>query len=100
MRGARKAIPTLAAVVALAAVCSACESRTIVAEGPTPVYSRPICFPRPADSTDLIHTLEVGGSARAIDFHYPKECMLWEIELEDGREGFIRYGDPFRVERR
>ena len=71
--------------------------KAIVATGPknVTVISEPDCSFH--DSTKVITELNVGDTAIALSYEYPKDCMIYEIKLKDGRKGWVTIGDNCEV---
>ncbi len=41
--------------------------------------------------------IDKGDRVSVIGTRRSKDCMLYEVKLEDGRIGYITYGDNFKV---
>ncbi len=45
----------------------------------------------------VIAVLEKGDRGRVIHIRYSKDFMFYKIKLDDGRMGYVMYGDKFKV---
>ena len=68
----------------------------VVVEGPTNVFKD---YPQSGNpNTDSVITiLNKGETGEVIHTRYSKDFMFYKIRLKDGREGFVQFGDKFKV---
>ena len=67
----------------------------VIIEGPTDLLSQP-------DTKDtlgntVVATLQSGDKGKVIHTRYSKSFMFYKIKLDDGRTGYVMYGDKFKV---
>jgi uncharacterized protein YgiM (DUF1202 family) len=89
---------TIVAVIMLISSLTGCHEPklTIVAEETTKVFKE---YPAsgPPNSDHVITTLGKGESVDVIRERYSKDYMFYEVQLKDGRTGYLWVGDKFRV---
>lgn len=68
----------------------------IVIDGQTKVYSE---YPESGmpRQEKVITVLGKGVKCKVVTIRYSKDFQFYKIELQDGREGYIIFGDNFRV---
>ncbi|MDZ4722654.1 MAG: hypothetical protein SGI97_01925 [candidate division Zixibacteria bacterium] len=71
--------------------------KAVVVTGPgkTVVISENECFYY--QGVHVIAELEIGDTVKALNYEYPKDCMIYKIEMSDGRQGWITLGDNCTV---
>lgn len=67
----------------------------IVIQGPTELLSEADYNDAPGNR--IIVVLDKGVRAKVINIRYSKEFMFYKIRTEDGRVGYVKYGDNFQV---
>ncbi len=86
-------------VFLLAIVNAGCgDSNSIVrASGKVDIYQT---FPKSEPGNRVVGTLNPGESAPVLATRHSKEFMFYKIRLADGREGYVMFGDEFKVEKK
>lgn len=93
----RKLITAIGIVLCLSGGVMSCKenSSVVVIEGPTKVLAEPECsFYKGVKEFTV---LDKGETVQVIGVKYPKDCMVYQIKLTDGRVGYITHGDHFKV---
>lgn len=67
----------------------------VVVENTVEVFEE---YPKNKPGNKLIATLSKGNKAEVIHVRYSKEFKFYRVRLEDGREGYVMFGDNFRVD--
>jgi hypothetical protein len=83
-------------VLLVAVVCVACDKAgsTVRASGAVEVYKT---FPKNEPGNKVIAVLKPGDSAPVLATRHSKEFMFYKIRLTDGSEGYVMFGDDFKV---
>lgn len=83
-------------VLFLAFVCVGCDKvgSTVRASGTVEVYET---FPKNEPGNKVIAVLKAGDSAPVMATRHSKEFMFYKIRLADGSEGYVMFGDDFKV---
>lgn len=84
-------------LVAIFVVAHGCSSKEIyiVIQGPTELLYE--ADYRDAPGNRIIAVLGKGVKAKVIHIRYSKEFMFYKIRTDDGRVGYVKYGDDFQV---
>jgi len=82
------------AVVLSLSGCSSTE--IVIAEEPVNVYKNYPQSGKP-NQDEVITILRQGETGDVIQTRYSKDFMFYKIRLKDGREGYVLFGDKFRV---
>lgn len=67
----------------------------IIIEGSTDLLSEPDTKDTPGNM--VIATLQKGEKGKIIHTRYSKSFMFYKIKLDDGRSGYVMFGDKFKV---
>jgi len=70
--------------------------KMVIAEEPTNVYADYPENGKP-NQAKVITVLRQGETGDVIQTQYSKDFMFYKIRLKDGREGYVLFGDKFRV---
>ena len=85
-------------VLALGTALLGCHKRDmiVVADEPTKIYKD---YPAsgPPNQNDVVGTLGKGETGVVLTTRYSKDFMYYKIKLKDGREGYVWFGDKFKV---
>lgn len=84
-------------IVAIFIATHGCSSKEIyiVIQGPTELLYE--ADYKDAPGNRIIAVLDKEVKARVIHIRYSKEFMFYKIRTEDGRVGYVKYGDNFQV---
>lgn len=88
---------SIVGAILLATAFLACHNANSFAliEGPTELLVEPEW--KDAPGNQVITILQKGERGRVIHVRYSKSCMFHKIKLDDGRAGYIMFGDKFRI---
>jgi hypothetical protein len=69
---------------------------TIIADEPLNVYS---IYPESGmpSQDKVIAVLHKGEACSVIYIRHSKDFQFYKIRLKDGREGYVQFGDKFRI---
>ncbi len=83
----------------MAIVVSGCGNTDSVvrASGKVEVYET---FPKSEPGNKIVAVLSAGDSAPVLATRHSKEFMFYRIRLADGREGYVMFGDDFKLEQK
>jgi len=83
----------------LITVNAACgnSNSMVQATGKVEVYET---FPKNEPGNKIVGVLNPGESAPVLATRHSKEFMFYRIRLADGREGYVMFGDDFKVEQK
>jgi hypothetical protein len=73
------------------------DQGVVVIQGPTELYSKPYWVGAPGNS--VVAVLQKGDRGKVISIRYSKDFKFYEIQLGDGRSGYIISGDHFIIEK-
>jgi hypothetical protein len=95
MDSLRKAL-LLLFVAVVNAGCGDTDS-IVRASGKVEVYAT---FPKSEPGNKVVGTLGPGESAPVLATRHSKEFMFYRIRLANGSEGYVMFGDEFKVEKK
>lgn len=86
-------------VLLMAIVNTGCgDTNSMVrASGKVEVYET---FPKSEPGNKIVAVLNAGESAPVLATRHSKEFMFYRIKLADEREGYVMFGDDFKVEQK
>ena len=92
-------LKTTLLVLLMAIIGSGCgDANSMVrASGKVDVYET---FPKSEPGNKIVAVLSAGESAPVLATRHSKEFMFYRIKLADGREGYVMFGDDFKVEQK
>jgi len=67
----------------------------VIIEEPTDLLSEPDWKDAPGNK--VIALLQKGERGKVIHVRYSKDFMFYKIKLDDGRTGYVKFGDKFKV---
>jgi hypothetical protein len=83
-------------LIAVNAACGKSDSM-VQATGKVEVHET---FPKNEPGNKIVGVLNAGESAPVLATRHSKEFMFYRIRLADGREGYVMFGDDFKVEQK
>jgi hypothetical protein len=92
-------LKTALLVLLLAIIGSGCgDTNSVVrAGGKVEVYET---FPKSEPGNKVVAVLNAGESAPVLATRHSKEFMFYRVRLADGREGYVMFGDDFKLEQK
>jgi hypothetical protein len=81
----------------VACILAGCGDTTafVVIEGPTHLLAKPDT--EDTHGNKVVATLKKGEKGKIIHIRYSKSFMFYKIKVDDGRTGYVMYGDKFKV---
>jgi hypothetical protein len=90
-----KVIALLAIILFILTSCGG-EKSMIIADEPTKVYSEYPDSGMPKQDK-VIAVLNENETSDVLQIKHSKDFQYYRVRLRDGREGYIQFGDKFRV---
>jgi hypothetical protein len=78
-------------------VVSCGDSDVVRATGKVEVYET---YPKNEPGNKIVGTLSSGELVPVLATRHSKEFMFYRVKLADGREGYVMFGDDFKVEQK